>query len=116
LQSQVFGSLARWLLPLDQRDTQAGLKGMTARVASLLLPHLTCEGFGFDCELLTACRRFHLPVTEVPVEVRLEDKVSTTDWRTMVRMVGELRHIRQGWYKKPPVMALPVHPTRREAA
>jgi hypothetical protein len=89
---------------------------MTARVTSLLLPHLGCDGFGFDCELLTACRRFDLPVTEVPVEVRLENRASTTNWRTMVQMIGELRHIRQAWSKRRPVMALPVQRPRREAA
>ena len=37
LQSLVFSSLVRWLLPLRQRDTQAGLKGMTAQVAERLV-------------------------------------------------------------------------------
>src|SRR5437868_572615 len=63
IQSQVFGALARLLLPLTQRDLQAGLKGLSARAAGLVLPHLRCDGFGFDCELLTACVRFGLAIT-----------------------------------------------------
>ena len=59
LQGRLFGTLARLLLPIANHDTQAGLKGMTAAVAEALLPHLTCDGFGFDCELLTACARGH---------------------------------------------------------
>ena len=78
LQSRLFGAVARLLLPLAQRDTQAGLKGMTAAVAERVLPDLRCDGFGFDCELLTACARLGIPVAEVPVCVRYDDAASTT--------------------------------------
>jgi len=54
------------MLPLTLNDTQAGLKGTTAEVAERVLPNLTCDGFGFDCELLTACARYGIPVTEMP--------------------------------------------------
>src|SRR5262249_44728235 len=66
LQSWLFTHLAHRLLPLHQWDTQAGLKGLSAAAARLLLPHLHCDGFGFDCELLTACAHFGVEVTEVP--------------------------------------------------
>lgn len=100
LQSHVFGRCARWLLPLDQRDTQAGLKGMTATVAQQVLPHLVCDGFGFDCEFLTACRQMQIPVTEVPICVRYEDAMSTTGTRTMLRMMRELWRIRRDWHRR----------------
>src|SRR5262249_8275616 len=48
LQSLAFAALVRLLLPLTQRDTQAGLKGLSARAAQRVLPHLRCDGFGFD--------------------------------------------------------------------
>jgi dolichyl-phosphate beta-glucosyltransferase len=101
LQSLLFSRLVRWLLPLTQRDTQAGLKGMTARVAELVMPHLRCNGFGFDCELLTACVRFGVPVEEVPVSVRFEDRASTTGGRPTLRMMRELWQIRQSWKHAP---------------
>jgi dolichyl-phosphate beta-glucosyltransferase len=97
VQSGVFGWFARRLLPLAQRDTQAGLKGMTAAVAERVLPELTCNGFGFDCEFLTACRRMAIPVTELPVCVRYEDSVSTTGPRATLRMLKELWRIRRAW-------------------
>lgn len=123
-QSRVFGWVARCLLPLAQRDTQAGLKGMTAAVAERILPELTCDGFGFDCELLTACRRLDIPVAEVPVCVRYEDAASTTGWRAMVRMLRELWRIRRDWgrrpvepYARPAAMPVPVaEPARSRAA
>ncbi|QEL15040.1 glycosyltransferase [Limnoglobus roseus] len=100
LQSVLFGRVARTLLPLRQTDTQAGLKGMTAEVAEHVLPLLTCDGFGFDCELLTACVRADIPITEVPVRVRYDDEVSTTGSRTGFKMLRELWTIRRAWKRK----------------
>jgi dolichyl-phosphate beta-glucosyltransferase len=110
LQSKIFGTLARQLLPLAQRDTQAGLKGMTAAVADWLLPHMECDGFGFDCELLTACRIHQVGITEVPVTVRLGDAASTTGSQAFA-MFRELWQIRRRWHRQPiaaPVLATPL--------
>lgn len=96
-QSKVFSTVANLLLPLNHGDTQAGLKGMTAEVAQWLLPHSCCNGFGFDCELLTMCRAHDVAVTEVPVTVRLDTAVTTTSKRTMLRMLRELWRIRRQW-------------------
>lgn len=97
-QSRIFGSLVRRMLPLTINDTQAGLKGMTAEVAERVLPNLTCDGFGFDCELLTACARYSIPVTEMPVCVRYDDAASSTGGiKTIVKMLRELYRIRRLW-------------------
>lgn len=103
-QSRVFGAIARTLLPVAQRDTQAGLKGMSAAVARSLVPELRCDGFGFDCELLTACARSGVPVAEVPVCVRYDSVASTTGLRSTVRMLRELWTIRRAWMNR----AVPV--------
>jgi glycosyltransferase involved in cell wall biosynthesis len=117
LQSQVFSALVRWLLPLRLADTQAGLKGLSARAAQLVLPYLRCNGFEFDCELLTACVRFGLPITEVPVCVRYEDTASTTGFRTILQMVGELWKIRRAWRAPRSAGTQPTQrPGRRRAA
>jgi glycosyltransferase involved in cell wall biosynthesis len=100
LQSLVFSVLVRWLLPVTQRDTQAGLKGLSARAADMVLPHLQCPGFEFDCELLAACACFGLEVVEVPVCVRYEDTASTTSFRSVARMIGELWKIRRAWRRR----------------
>lgn len=96
-QSQVFGTLARTLLPLTQLDTQAGLKGMSGDVAGRVLPNLKCDGFGFDCELLTACARYGIAVAEVPVCVRYEDAASTTGLGATLNMFRDLWRIRKRW-------------------
>jgi glycosyltransferase involved in cell wall biosynthesis len=97
VQGRLFGFLARLLLPISVIDTQAGLKGMTAQVAESLVPHLTCDGFGFDCELLTACARAGILPLELPVSVRYDDKTSTTGPGSALRMVHELWKIRKAW-------------------
>jgi glycosyltransferase involved in cell wall biosynthesis len=102
LQSLAFSWLVRLLLPLTHRDTQAGLKGLSADAARRILPVLRSRGFEFDCELLTACMHHGLVVAELPVCVRIEDTASTTTWRTMARMVRELWNIRRTWRKGVP--------------
>ncbi len=97
LQSIAFSLLVRGLLPVSQRDTQAGLKGASARVVEAVLPRLSCNGFGFDCELLTACVRHGVPITEVPVSVRYEDAASTTGLRSIGRMLREIWNVRKTW-------------------
>jgi dolichyl-phosphate beta-glucosyltransferase len=102
LQSLVFSRLVRFLLPIEQHDTQAGLKGLTARTAERVLPYLRCDGFEFDCELLTACRHFGIAVREVPVLVRYDGRASTTSVTSSVRMLRELWQIRRLWGKAAP--------------
>lgn len=98
-QSLAFRAATRLLLGLRHRDTQAGLKGMTAEVVEHLVPHLSCDGFGFDCELLLACRRAGVPVTELPVRVRYEEG-TTTSTLTGFTMLRELWAIRRAWKRK----------------
>jgi dolichyl-phosphate beta-glucosyltransferase len=116
LQSLAFSALVRALLPLRQRDTQAGLKGLSADAARLVLSRLSCNGFGFDCELLTACVRHGLEITEVPVQVRYEDRASTTGIGSMTRMIRDLWRIRRAWRSVPPLSVPSVWPEQRRAA
>ncbi|MDB5311270.1 MAG: glycosyl transferase [Gemmataceae bacterium] len=108
IQSWVFGASTRLLLPVTLRDTQAGLKGMAAATAERVLPALRCDGFGFDCELLTACARSGIPVAEVPVGVRYDSTASTTGLRTTVRMLRELWQVRRWWRGRSVPLPLPV--------
>jgi dolichyl-phosphate beta-glucosyltransferase len=100
IQGRLFGRIARLLLPISLQDTQAGLKGMNASVAESILPHLTCSGFGFDCEFLTACARSGIQPIEIPVCVRYENATSTTGPRAGLQMIRELWQIRREWRTK----------------
>jgi len=116
LQSLAFAALVRCLLPLKYRDTQAGLKGLSAAAAHAILPHLTCDGFGFDCELLTACVHFGLAIEEVPVCVHYEERASTTGYGAMTQMIKELWQIRRSWRRRVPPEAVPATGPKRQAA
>lgn len=99
VQSVAFRTATRLLLGLRHPDTQAGLKAFSADVVERLVPELTCDGFGFDCELLLACKRAGVPVTQLPVMVRFEEG-STTTSLTGFKMLRELWTIRRRWKKK----------------
>ncbi len=119
VQSAVFGWIARRILPIRQTDTQAGLKGFRADVVEQILPRTDCDGFGFDCELLLALDRAGIPVAEVPVRVRCQDRASTTGLRSALAMLLELRRIRRAWSRKivPPLVHAAREPIyAREAA
>jgi glycosyltransferase involved in cell wall biosynthesis len=96
-QSLIFSTLVRRLLPLSQRDTQAGLKGLSARAVRLLWPLWQCDGFGFDCELLVSCRSLGIPVAEVPVTMHYDGQASTTGWRSLPRILRDIWAVRQRW-------------------
>jgi dolichyl-phosphate beta-glucosyltransferase len=113
IQSLVFSTVVRRLLPLKQLDTQAGLKGLSARAVRLLCPLLECDGFGFDCELLVLCRRLRIPAVEVPVTMQYDGLPSTTSWRAFPQMLSEIWRVRQRWKK---TRVLPVSFTAEEWA
>jgi glycosyltransferase involved in cell wall biosynthesis len=99
LQSHIFSLAARTTLGIRQRDPQAGLKGLSARAARLVLPLIDSDGFGFDCELLVACRFFGLHVREVPIHVRYTHAHTTTRLGSSLGMMRELLAIRHRWRK-----------------
>jgi dolichyl-phosphate beta-glucosyltransferase len=102
--SRVFNFIVRLLLGLSFRDTQAGLKGFSARVVEQIVPRLACHGFSFDCELLLACMKAGVPVTELPVRVRCFDTQSTTRTSTVLYMLKDLWRIRQHWKRDLPAL------------
>jgi glycosyltransferase involved in cell wall biosynthesis len=95
LQSLLFSQVARLLLPIRPRDTQAGLKGFSANAVATLLPHLHCDGFAFDCELLALCEVLGIAVAEAPVWVRYDHVRTTTSFGTAGRMIRDLWRIRR---------------------
>src|SRR5262245_60008313 len=111
IQGQLFGWVARRILPLRYQDTQAGLKGLSAAAMRQLLPHLHCDGFGLDCELLTACGHLGLTVTESPVCVRFDDTASTTGWRAGLATLRELWRVRREWRRFEAIRATPSTPS-----
>jgi glycosyltransferase involved in cell wall biosynthesis len=103
LQSQVFSRLVRWMLPIEQKDTQAGLKGISAKAVERIVPQLNSNGFELDCELLTACARMAIAVAEIPVCVSYDGPTSTVPHSAVWRMLWSLLRIRREWAKSDPL-------------
>lgn len=119
VQSSLFRLLARLMLPLPGGDTQAGLKGLRAEVVADVVESLQCPGFGFDCELLTACVQRGWPVMRVPVTVRLDATASTVRPWHIWDMVRALLAIRRRWRQRQGVPEAPLavpHHARHLAA
>jgi dolichyl-phosphate beta-glucosyltransferase len=75
--SRIFNRVVRLALLPGILDTQAGLKGFTARAGELIFPRLTIAGFGFDVELLYIARRHGLKIVQAAVRYRYDDEPST---------------------------------------
>jgi dolichyl-phosphate beta-glucosyltransferase len=81
LMSRSFNWWLRRMLPITIGDTQAGLKGITAKAWDLIGPSMTTDGFFFDVELLARAGASSLRIDEAPVFFKYVDP-------TTVRMVG----------------------------
>lgn len=91
LMSRAFNRLVRLTLLPGILDTQAGLKGFTARAAELIFPRLTIPGFGFDLELLYIARKHELKLKQTAVRYRYDDEPTTV--RFAADGVGLLRNL-----------------------
>ena len=95
LMSRVFNRIVRLTLLPGILDTQAGLKGFTARAADLIFPRLTIPGFGFDVEALFIARQHGLKITQAAVHYRYDDEPSTVRFaEDALEMLQDLVKIR----------------------
>ena len=117
LMSRAFNRVVQALLLPGILDTQAGLKGFTAKAAKLCFSQATIPGFGFDIECLFIAQRNGLTIEQVPVRFRYDDEPTTVrfarDGRRMLRDVLQVRfNARRGRYAAP----VPVGPDSTEPA
>ena len=77
------------------RDTQCGIKAFRAEEGRLLLACGLVDGFAFDVELFVLAKRFGIPVTEAPVQIRNVETSSVRMGRDARRMIQDLLRIRR---------------------
>ena len=98
--SRTFNWAVRHTLLPGLLDTQAGLKGFSARAAEKVFRNLTVTGFGFDVELLYVARRLGLSIQQTPVRFRYDSEPSTLHFtRDAFRMLGDLARIRWNGFR-----------------
>lgn len=96
LLSRFFNLLAQQALLPGILDTQAGLKGFTARAAQLVFSRQTLCGFGFDLECLFIARLHGLTIEQVPVDFFYSDEPSTISFaRHGAEMLMDLVRVRR---------------------
>jgi dolichyl-phosphate beta-glucosyltransferase len=93
--SRVFNAMVRWTLIPRVLDTQAGLKGFTARAAEIVFPRITIPGFGFDVEALFIAKKHGLSLAQTAVYFRYDEEPTTVrfaeDALTMMRDLIRIR-------------------------
>ena len=93
--SRIFNLMVRFLLGLEIRDTQAGIKGFGRRAAELVFSRQSLNRFSFDLEVLYIARLHGLAVEEVPVRFLYRKEPTTIRFfRDSVRMFLDMWRIR----------------------
>jgi dolichyl-phosphate beta-glucosyltransferase len=93
--SRVFNALARFVLLRDVLDTQAGLKGFTAKAAEAVFPRLTIPRFGFDVEALFIAQKHGFAVKQTAVYFRYDEEPTTVRFtQSAFVMASELLQVR----------------------
>ena len=92
---RVFNLATGLIVKTGFRDTQCGLKAFRAEEGKLLFECGLVQGFAFDVELFVIAKRFGIPVTEVPVQVRNADRSTVQLGRDSRRMIQDLLRIRR---------------------
>ncbi len=77
LMSRAFNAVVQRVLLPGILDTQAGLKGFTARAAELCFARSTIPGFGFDIECLYIAQQHALSIRQTAVNFRYDDEPTT---------------------------------------
>ncbi len=95
LMSRTFNLMVRSFLLKDVLDTQAGLKGFTARAAEVVFSRLTIPRFGFDVEALFIAQHHGFAVRQTAVHFRYDEEPTTVNFvRSAMQMALDLLSIR----------------------
>jgi hypothetical protein len=91
LMSRAFNRVVQAFLLPGILDTQAGLKGFTARAAELCFRRTTIPGFGFDIECLYIAQQHGLAIHQTAVNFRYDDEPTTVRFaRDSNRMLQDI--------------------------
>ena len=102
VQSRVFNAMVRALLLPGVLDSQAGLKGFSARAAQIVFSRLTIPRFGFDVEALFIARIHGLVIRQTAVHFRYDEEPTTVHLvQSALTMAVDLVRVRvSGWRNK----------------
>jgi dolichyl-phosphate beta-glucosyltransferase len=95
LMSRAFNLMVRAALLRDVRDSQAGLKGFTAKAAEVVFRRLTIPRFGFDVEALFIAQHHGFQVRQTAVFFRYDEEPTTVKFtQSIFQMIADLIRVR----------------------
>lgn len=95
IMSRVFNALVRFVLLRDVLDTQAGLKGFTAKAAEAVFPRVTIPRFGFDVEALFIAQKLGFTVKQTAVHFRYDEEPTSVRFaQSVFTMAGDVLQVR----------------------
>jgi hypothetical protein len=80
-------------------DTQCGFKAFTAKAVGDIFPKCKIDRFAFDVEILVLAKKMKYEIKEVPVRW-INDTMSTVGFKSMVKMLIDVIHIRKNFLLK----------------
>jgi dolichyl-phosphate beta-glucosyltransferase len=93
--SRAFNLMVRSVMLRGVLDTQAGLKGFSARAADVVFPRVTIPRFGFDLEALYVAQKHGFAVRQTAVNFRYDNEPSTVNFaRAALTMAGDLVQVK----------------------
>lgn len=96
LMSRTFNFMVRATMLRDVLDSQAGLKGFSAKAAEVVFPRVTIDRFGFDVEALFIAQHHGLSVKQTAILFKYDDEPTTVRFtRAGLTMMGDLLRIRR---------------------
>lgn len=100
--SRVFNAIVRATLLPGIDDTQAGLKGFTARAAMDIFANLSIRRFGFDLECLFIAKRRAMVIAQTPIDFHYNNEPSTVHFlRDVLAMLRDIMTVRwRGWRRR----------------
>lgn len=87
--SRGFNVLTRLLTGINISDTQVGIKAIRRDVFLGIFKRLSVKRYAFDVELLVLANVYGLKVIELPVKLKINDKLNILDiWHMLVDLLG----------------------------
>ena len=91
----ILNYIIRLFFDIDHRDTQCGFKFIAYENINRLANRLSVEGFMYDLDLITLCKKMNIPVEEIPITYVFDDNSSVSLLKDPLIMLFEMLKIRK---------------------
>ena len=100
--SRGFSALTKLLTGVKIKDTQVGIKAIRRDVFDGIFKQLSVKRYAFDVELLVLAKVYSLNVIELPVKLKINNKLNIKDiWHMFIDLLGISYRLRiRNYYQK----------------